>query len=86
LSTTSITTTRFDTWTCGEAHAVVLAHRLDQAVDELLELGRIELGRIDLLRHVAQDGMPHSRHLQDRHRTPGLLRRLPRAERAGSPV
>ena len=51
--------------------AVILAHRLDHVVDQLLEGGRTHGRRIDLVRHFAKHGMAHARDLQDRHDVPG---------------
>ena len=41
--------------------------RIREVVDELLDLRRADLGRMERPRHGAQHGMPHLRHLQYRH-------------------
>src|SRR5262245_18839816 len=51
----------------GESRSVVLAHRLDHVVDELLRRGGPNLFWRERLRLLTQDGMPEPRDLQNRH-------------------
>ena len=51
----------------GQADAVVLAHRVDQIVDQSLDLRRFEFGTVERARPLAQDGMSQARDLQDGH-------------------
>jgi hypothetical protein len=52
---------------CREPDPVVFDHRLDHVVDQLLEGRRAHRRGIDLIRHLAQHGMPHARDFQNRH-------------------
>jgi hypothetical protein len=51
----------------GEADALILAHRLEHVVDELLDARRRNFSGIDRSGAGAQDGVAHARDLQDRH-------------------
>jgi len=50
-----------------QADPLVLPHRLDHVVDELLERRRLDLGGLDLPRRFPQHRVPHVRDLQDGH-------------------
>ena len=51
----------------GEADAVVFGHRVDQVVDEFLDLRGLELRAVERARPLAQDGVSHARDLEDGH-------------------
>ena len=64
----------------GEADAVILLHRVDHVVDELLDGRGLEVRPLERTRPPAQDGMSHARHLEDGH-VGGLYRERARCPR-----
>ena len=50
-----------------QADAVILDHRLDHVVDQLLDDGIADFAAIERASLLAQHGMPHPRDFQDRH-------------------
>ena len=50
-----------------QSNSLVLLHRLEHVVDELLDLRRADLGRMERAGLRAEDGMPHARDFQNRH-------------------
>ena len=60
--------TRDTAWAAlGEADAVILVHRLDHVVDELLDDGVAEVRLLELPCAPAQNRVPHARDFEDRH-------------------
>ena len=51
----------------GQADALVLVHRLEHVVDELLDSRRSNLAGIERARGGAKHGVSHARYLQNRH-------------------
>ena len=52
----------------GEADALILGHRLEHVVDQLLDARRLDLADVDRPRTGTQHRVAHVRNLQNRHR------------------
>ena len=60
----------------GQADAVILGHRVDHVVDELLHGGGLDVASFEGPRLGAQHGVAHARDLQDGHDR-GIILRSP---------